>query len=232
MKRSSLLSRPTKTAGFTLVELLVVIGIIAILASVLFSAGTAAIRTANRAKAANLANQIQAAVANYYGEYGVYPVATQTVPTDVVIGDTSATDGASWATLDCVLCGNIHPSNPTTTFTAPTAGPTNTRSIAFLNIKGGDVFPTTSTTGVTDAPKNPLPSSATANIYFNIAMNSSYTGVLGTTAPTITAMPNFTSSSTGTIVYGGTSTAGVAVWANCNGSSSGTANPNFYVHTY
>jgi len=225
MKRPSLHSRSTPTSGFTLIELLVVIGIIAILAGVLFPAGNAAIKAAQRAKASATINQIQTAVLAYYTEYSVYPVPTATT-TDVLYNDT---DAADWATLDCVLCGNIHPSNGTA-FTAVAAGPTNTRSIAFLNLKSSDVF----TTGTgQDCPKNPLPGNATTNLYYNIAMDSDYDGVLGTIAPTLNQMPNFSTSSTGSITMGGTATAGVALWGNCNGNTTASSqNPSFYVHTY
>jgi len=229
MKRSFFSSRQNRKSGFTLIELLVVIGIIAILAAVLFPVGTMVINAAKRAKASATIGAIQTAVMAYNTEYSVWPVPTATT-TDTLIGDSSATDATNWQTLICVLCGNIHPSDGTA-FTAVAAGPTNTRSIAFLNLKSSDVF--TTATGK-DAPKNPLPTSATANIYFNIAMDSDYDGLLGTTAPTnasSTGMPNFATSTTGTITYPGTSTAGVVLWGNCNGSAS-SQNPNFYVKTY
>jgi len=226
MKRSSLSSCRGKKSGFTLIELLVVIGIIAILAAVLFPAGTAAINAAKRAKANATISQIQTAVMAYNTEYSVWPVPTATT-TDTLIGDSSATDATSWQTLICVLCGNVHPSDGTA-FTAVAAGPTNTRSIAFLNLKSSDVF--TTTTGK-DAPKNPLPTSTTAGLYYNIAMDSDYDGILGVSPSSVTTMPNFATSTTGTINTGGTSTAGVALWGNCNGSAT-SANPSFYVKTF
>jgi len=233
MKRSLLHSRLLKKAGFTLIELLVVMGIIAILAAVLFPAGAAAINAAKRARANAMASNIQTAVLAYNTEYSVYPVATPTgTPADTWIDGTTSGGGAPWAILACVLCGNIHPSNGTT-YTPPTTGPTNTRGIAFLNLKSGDVFGATSTTGTPDAPKNPIPTSATADIYFSIAMDSDYDGILGAT-PSTAQLPNFSASSSGSVVLtGGTSTAGVAVWANCNGTTTqANWNPAFFVHTY
>lgn len=227
MKKTLSLRRLFRLSGFTLVELLVVIGIIAILAGVLLSVFPTVIKAAKRAKAANMATQIQTACLGYFTEYSVYPVpSTVAAGTDWTIADSSSTDGSNWGNLICVLCGNIHPSSPATPFTPTTI--TNTRNIAFLNLKASDVG---SSGSGQDAPLNPLPSSTTANIYFNIAMNSSYSGVLGTTSPS-TVMPNFgTSSGSTTTTTGGTSTAGVAVWANCNGSTT-LNNPAFWVHTY
>ncbi len=228
MKRLLTPSRLIKKAGFTLIELLVVMGIIAILAAVLFPAGAAAINAAKRAKANATASNIQTAVLAYNTEYSIYPVPTSTT-TDTLILDTTS-GGAAWATLDCVLCGNIEPSNGMA-YTVPAAGPTNTRGIAFLNLKSSDVYGA-SAAGTQDSPKNPLPSGT--SISFNIAMDSDYDGVLGVAPSSVLTMPNFSTSTTGDMVLsGGTSTAGVAVWANCNGNTTTTTqNPAFYVHTY
>jgi prepilin-type N-terminal cleavage/methylation domain-containing protein len=219
MKRSLSRSRLSKLSGFTLIELLVVITIIAILAAVLLNAGSMAIKAAQRAKAANLATQIQTATLGYYTEYSVYPVPSGTM-TDYEITDATGSQGA-WGNLICVLCGNIHPSSPATTFTPTTIA--NSRAIAFLSLKSSDV-------DNGDAPLNPAPPS-TANPYFNIAIDSDYDGLLGTIAPTVGTMPNFSKSTTVNMDFTGTSTAGVAVWANCNGSTT-SKNPGFWVHTY
>lgn len=246
MKRSLSRHRCSKLSGFTLVELLVVIGIIAILAGVLLSASGMAFRAAQRAKAAVMASQIQTACMGYYTEYSVYPVPTGTT-VDTLIGDTSATDGASWALLIDALCGNISPSTG-----APVAPTTigNSRYQAFLNLKSTDVFTaasktTTTPNAVVDAPMNPLPSSKNpaTSIYFNIAFDSDYSGVMGngmgtpasaiTGASATTGLPNFAKSTTGAMDWTGTSTAGIAVWANCNGNTTAASqNPNFYVHTF
>ena len=219
MKHSFLSSRRSKYSGFTLVELLVVIGIIAILASVLLSAGNSAIRSAQRAKASNLASQLQAACLSYFTEYSVYPVPPNTTG-DYVIKDT---DAASWKNLVIALSGNIDPANPGT----PVANPViaNTRAISFITLQSSDLV-----TG-TDAPKNPLPPNA-AQLYFNIAMDNDYDGVLGGNGASTAALPNFNTSTLGNVVLtGGSSTAGVAVWANCNGNATGQ-NPAYWVHTY
>ena len=218
MKQSLARLRFFKLSGFTLVELLVVIGIIAILAGVLMTAVGAAMRAAKRAQAANLASAIQTSTLGYYTEYSVYPAPPGT--TDTVITDV-ASSAATWGNLICVLSGNIHPSAPLTAFTATTI--TNSRGIAFLSLKATDV-------DANDAPKNPLPTGT--QIYFNIAIDSDYDGLLGTTPPTSTVMPNFAAGSPSSLpLTGGTSTAGVAVWANCTGLTTFT-NANFWVHTY
>jgi prepilin-type N-terminal cleavage/methylation domain-containing protein len=217
MKRSPSRSRSFRLSSFTLVEMLVVIAIIAILAAVLLSAGGSAIRAALRAKAFNTATQIQTATINFYTEYSLYPVPGGTTA-DYTITDASSS-ATTWGNLIEALCGNIKPS---TGAAATQTSITNSHAIAFLTMKSADV-------DSSDAPKNPLPTSTTANVYFNIAMDSDYDGILGVSPSAVTTLPNFgatTFSSTG----GGSTTAGVAVWANCNGPTGTHA--NFWVHTY
>jgi prepilin-type N-terminal cleavage/methylation domain-containing protein len=221
MKQSLACPRSSKLSSFTLVELLVVIGIIAILAAVLLSAGSMAIKSAKRAQAANMATQIQTAALAYYTEYSVYPIPPGTT-TDWTSGDVAAS-ATAWQSLIYCLSGNIHPSTGLATPT-PATVITNSRGTAYLSFRSSDV-------DTTDAPKNPLPSGT--EIYFNIAMDSDYDGVLGVTPSAVTTMPNFTvyPMTTASAAGGGSSTAGVAVWANCNGTTTST-NGNFYVHTY
>lgn len=59
--------------GFTLVELLVVVAIIAILAGILLGVIRAALLRADRAKAQAQIADIVNAVKNFYAEYGVWP---------------------------------------------------------------------------------------------------------------------------------------------------------------
>jgi prepilin-type N-terminal cleavage/methylation domain-containing protein len=213
MKKFPASRRFSRLSSFTLVELLVVIGIIAILASVILSAGNMALKAAMRAKASNLATQLQTAGLSYYTEYSVYPVPPATVG-DYTIADT---DQADWkALIDC-LCGNVSP----TTGTAVTSTITNSRGIAFLSLNASAVSG--------DAPLNPLPTGG--EIYFNIAFDSDYDGILGA-GTSAAVLPNFaTGTQTSLSTSGGHSTAGVAVWANCNGSTK-TTNANYWVHTY
>ena len=212
-------------ASFTLVELLVVIAIIAILAAATLSVGNLVINEAKKTKAQNTAVQIQTAVSNYYTEYSVYPTATGTG--DYKIDDTdmgtyiSVSGASTWGALIDCLSGNISPSGGT-----PVAGFSNNRAVAFLSLKSTDV---TLTGTHEDAPLNPLPYS-TGHLYFNIVVDAAYAGILGKgdTGNSTTWLPNFGSTFSTT---GGTSTAGVAVWANCN-PSGGTTSANWYVHTY
>jgi len=222
MKKS--LARPgsSKLSGFTLVELLVVMAIIAILASVILFGGGGAIRAAKRAKAANMATQLQTAALGYYTEYSIYPDDTTAFPagTDYVIKDN---DAANWKNLLVALCGNINPA----TGVAATSTVSNTRGIPFLSLKTTEV-------DANVGPLNPLPPDTT-HLYFNIAIDNDYNGVLGIAASSaVTTMPNFgTGTMTSLTLSGGSSTAGIAVWANCTTKPDNTScNSSWWVHTY
>jgi len=219
MKRTLSRSHSSKLSGFTLVELLVVIGIIAILASVILFAGTSALRAAKQAKAQATANAIQAAALGYYTEYSVYPVPTGTVNTDYTIAD-AAGNQTAWGLLIDALSGNVSPYSGKAV-AATTI--TNARAITFLSLRSSDV-------DNGDAPLNPVPTGP--SIYFNIAMDSDYDNVLGVAPSAVTTMPNFATSTVGNVALtGGSSSAGVVVWANCNGKAT-LQNPSFWVHTY
>ena len=227
MKKSLSRLRLARLNSFTLVELLVVIGIIAILAGVLLFAGGQALKAAQRAKAFNTASQIQSACLNYYTEYSLYPSPPAATPTDYKITDKTA-DAVSWQTLICVLCGNVHPSTGLP-FTIAGATITNSRGIPFLSMKASDV----TITGTTDVPKNPIPTGT--QIYFNIAMDTDYDGVLGIAPSAVTILPNFGASpfNAAAAAGGGTTTAGVAVWANCTGNTPMVIyNAGYWPHTY
>jgi prepilin-type N-terminal cleavage/methylation domain-containing protein len=222
-----------KHTGFTLVELLVVIGIIAILAAVTMGVAVNVINTAKKVKAQNTIQQIQTAALSYYTEYSIYPTPSG-VSTDWMLSDQDvATSGgsATWGSLIECLSGQIQPYNGQAA-TQTIFG--NSRQIAFLTMKATDVG--NGTTGHTDAPLNPLPptaASAAASKYFNIAVDGDYDGVIGATTEAVSAgwLPNFSTVTSGSAPPStGSSTAGVALWANCNQGS--TISSNWYVHTY
>ncbi|MBI5394053.1 MAG: type II secretion system protein [Verrucomicrobia bacterium] len=64
---------PGRMAGFTLVELLVVIGIIGLLMALLFPAISAVKNQANKARAGAVINQLGIAANAYYNEYNRWP---------------------------------------------------------------------------------------------------------------------------------------------------------------
>lgn len=73
--------------GFTLVELLVVIAIIAVLASAGFTMGTRAILKARQTTCLATATSVEAAVNNFFLEYGSMPVLGVTQDTQVATAD-------------------------------------------------------------------------------------------------------------------------------------------------
>ena len=86
---------PNSRQAFTLIELLIVISIIAILASLAFPAVNGALDSAKKAQAKNAAVQIATAVTAYETEYGRLPLTNATTVSkammDVLTGiDTSA----------------------------------------------------------------------------------------------------------------------------------------------
>ncbi len=211
---------PSRRSGFTLVELLVVIGIIAILAAVLAVSAGSVIKTAQRQRALTIATQIQQACLSYDTEYGIYPVPTGTTG-DYTILDGDQTD---WANLIIALSGNVNPSNGAAVTNNAIA---NARAIQWLNLKNADV----TTQG---APKNPV-NDGTDSLYFNIAFDSDYDGIIGAGNSTA-SLPNFAAGTSSALSQsGGSTTQGVAVWANCTGYKTGSTNAlnaSFWVHTY
>ncbi len=208
--------------AFTLVELLVVIGIIAILAAVVIGGVGSALRFAKRTKAASLATTIQTAVQSYYSEYGVYPTATVSPTTDDYYDGT--TGGGQWGQLTIALCGNIDPyTGTTTTSTVP-----NTRSISYLSPTRSDLDATNHTLS------NPFGSAATAPYFFMI-VDTDYSGVAGDTGAGEAQLINFSSGTTNVVALGHGVPGGVAVWCSCDQpllGAGGKSNPNFWAHTY
>ncbi len=112
-------------AGFTLVELLVVISIIAILAAAGFTAGFAAIQKAKKVTALATCVAIEAAVNNFYTEYGAMPKSGLTTDTPSATPITTAGPSPDLAFLNALLGIETIPA------------PLNPRTIKFLSVREG-----------------------------------------------------------------------------------------------
>jgi len=216
--------------AFTLVELLVVMGIIAILAAVVIAGISSALRFAKRTKANAEGVQIQTAMQNYYTEYGVYAASAADTSTkaDLLYSGTAGTDTARWQNLMWALCGNI---NPLTGAVVTTGTVPNTRAIPYLSPTRSDIDT------VYGIPANPFGSSSTVP-YFYMAVDNDYSGVVGDSGTAAGKLPDFSKYSTnylGATLAGGTP-GGIAVWCPCDQPLVGTvAKPSpasFWAHTY
>ncbi len=107
-----------KQKGFTLVELLVVISIIAVLASAGFGGGIMAMNKARKVTALSTATNLAGSVEQFYSDYSALPDPTGSATADSNI-DTSTAAGADLLNL---LAAN-----------GPAAQ--NTRKVRYLNVK-------------------------------------------------------------------------------------------------
>jgi len=207
--------------AFTLVELLVVLGIIAILAAVIGVSVGSAIRFAKRTKASSMATSIQTSVQNYYTEYGVYPVPSGTTTDSYIAG----TDGSDWQPLIIALCGDINPLIPTTT-QSPNPD-LNTRKIAFFSPARSDLD---TTYGI---PQSPFyTKGGTIPQFYYIAIDSDYSGVVGDSGSASGKIPNFTQSTNVNANTPQAVAAGVVVWSPNDQPTTGNSNAAFWTHTY
>jgi prepilin-type N-terminal cleavage/methylation domain-containing protein len=137
---------PNGPAGYTLLELLTVIVIIAILLGIGWPYFSSVMESARKTQAKNEAQQIVTAVNAFYTDYGQYPLASGT---DVTYTGTTAgtTSGSSNAALFDVLRNNTDPTGPnyaTVTSSNPRAIVYITPPISKSGTKGG----INSTTGI------------------------------------------------------------------------------------
>ena len=228
-------SNRKRGVAFTLVELLVVMGIIAILAAVIIGGVGPALRAAKRAKANATAVQIQTAVQGYYTEYGVYPTLQVAANDDGYDGSTSA-GGQKWAALTYTLCGNV---DPYTGAAVPQVAPAppNTRSIPYMAPVRSDLDSTWHTF------RNPFYTAGTATaaanpMYFFMVVDTSYDGIVGNAGanPLLPDFTRYSTNYTGATLPNGLP-GGVAVWSPCDqpmagGSASHPSPASFWAHTY
>ncbi|MEY3394781.1 MAG: hypothetical protein RL346_1017 [Verrucomicrobiota bacterium] len=116
-------STPSKYAGFTLVELLVVIVIIMVLAGLSFSVGSGMMQRARKTAAQQVVNNIATSVEQFYSEYNLLPDPKEGTDEDNVSSpfETNETDGI---TLLEILSGLENQQNE--------------RKLRFLNVKEAD----------------------------------------------------------------------------------------------
>jgi prepilin-type N-terminal cleavage/methylation domain-containing protein len=218
-----------KTRAFTLIELLAVIGIIGILAALLFPAIKLALQKAEIAQAQNDIKNIETAVKSFYTEYGKWPNGnggtfdfsygafgangsaygpSHPTPPSVLTGYCEnhwLMDTLQAIQDNSTLCGNGG------TLTSPSTTPVNSRGIVFINI------PAKSLKLSTDNTLNPNPNAPWFDFVdpwgnpYQITVDTAYANTCTNLANTVNNSAAITPVGTGT--FSGCVTNTVAVWS-------------------
>ncbi|MBI2510738.1 MAG: prepilin-type N-terminal cleavage/methylation domain-containing protein [Opitutae bacterium] len=126
--------------GFTLLELLAVVAIVGILASLIFPSVSAARKSANRTKTKVQFSQWAGAIESFRSEYGYYP---NFDATNLVNGGASTTLSGDHLFHD-LLAGKRRDGSAPSTASATAAGSQNRKRLAFYAFADGDFTPTDS----------------------------------------------------------------------------------------
>lgn len=127
---------PTGKRGFTIVELLIVIVIIAILAAITIVAYNGVQKRARDSKRQSDVNVIVKALELYYADKGSFPNASNYTPGSTVINSSwSTTADGSWANLQAALQPYVSklPTPPTSSTGAAISGGDNYDYVGFAN---------------------------------------------------------------------------------------------------
>jgi type II secretory pathway pseudopilin PulG len=169
-----------KPAGFTIIELIVVMLIIFTLAGLVMTGASSLIDRARKVQAKNDVTQIVNAVNAYYTEYGKYPMVDANQGTDTMYGRSGAAPGNE------DICYVLRAINAGVNAT-PSANYLNPRQIVFLS--GRDSSRARSgfaTAATTDTQGKPINIGAFVDPYGNaymVAIDGSYDGAIVDSLP-------------------------------------------------
>lgn len=103
MSFAALKQKISQTQGFTLVELLVVMVLIGILASLIAGSFVGATIKARDSKRKADIGQLQRALEAYYNDYGVYPSSSNTVSSNIMVGGSALGWGSAFQDANSTL---------------------------------------------------------------------------------------------------------------------------------